>query len=189
MGDMTDFLPLPETIASAELDLIPIPINVLELVRDRRRVELASAFGMPVAETWMEGMEGHAALWIQRKQDPALDHTWLARAIILRNIQTVIGHMGFHFPPDARGMVEIGYTIEPDYRLRGYATAAAQALADAAHAAGATVLRASVSPQNAASLAVIAHLELDEVSMQEDAKDGTELVFEATLPLRKHHSA
>lgn len=180
---MTDFTPLPQVIASRRLDLFVIPLDVLKKVRDRCRNELADTFGMAVATTWMDGMEGRADLWIQRRMDPALDPSWLARAIALRETHTVIGHMGFHLPPDSRGMVEIGYTIEPDYRHQGYAREAALVLASAAAAHGAAILRASVSPENTPSLAVIAHLGLKKVGVQEDEKDGTEVVFEGNLPL------
>ena len=100
---MPYFTSLPELVSSQRLDLIPIPLHVLELVRDRHRDALDEAFCMAVAPTWMDGMEGHAALWLQRKQDTSIDPSWLARAIILRDARIIIGHMGFHFPPDARG--------------------------------------------------------------------------------------
>ncbi len=186
---MPYFTSLPELVSSQRLDLIPIPLHVLELVRDRHRDALDEAFCMAVAPTWMDGMEGHAALWLQRKQDTSIDPSWLARAIILRDARIIIGHMGFHFPPDARGMVEIGYTVEPGYRRMGIAREGAFALAGAAADAGATVLRASVSPRNLASLGVIAKLGLAEAGSQEDEKDGTELVFEASLPLSRSEPA
>jgi ribosomal-protein-alanine N-acetyltransferase len=49
-------------------------------------------------------------------------------AIVERRTETVIGDIGFHGPPDATGMVEVGYSVIPDRRRRGYATEAATAL-------------------------------------------------------------
>ena len=36
----------------------------------------------------------------------------------------VVGRAGFHGPPDAGGMVEVGYAVDPDFRRRGNAIAA-----------------------------------------------------------------
>jgi RimJ/RimL family protein N-acetyltransferase len=41
---------------------------------------------------------------------------------------TVVGSCAFKGPPDAEGVVEIAYGIEPEHEGRGYATEAAQGL-------------------------------------------------------------
>jgi ribosomal-protein-alanine N-acetyltransferase len=50
--------------------------------------------------------------------------------MIERETGTVIGDIGFIGPPDDGGLVEIGYSVIPDRRRRGYATEAAQAMVD-----------------------------------------------------------
>ena len=90
----------------------------------------------------------------------------------------IAGHAGFHAAPDARGMVEIGYTVLEDYRRRGYATATVGFLLREAASRGARVVRASVSPQNEASLSVVRRLGFVQVGQQVDDEDGLELVFE-----------
>ncbi|MGH9888963.1 MAG: GNAT family N-acetyltransferase, partial [bacterium] len=50
---------------------------------------------------------------------------WL---IVERSSDTVVGDVGFHGPPDAMGTVEIGYSIVPSRRARGYATEAPRTL-------------------------------------------------------------
>ncbi len=42
----------------------------------------------------------------------------------------IIGDSGFHGPPDATGIVELGYIFAAAYRRRGYATESARALLD-----------------------------------------------------------
>lgn len=42
--------------------------------------------------------------------------------------RTLIGDIGFHAPPDAKGSVEIGYDILAAYRRQGYAVEACDAL-------------------------------------------------------------
>lgn len=50
--------------------------------------------------------------------------------IIERGSKTVIGDIGFIGPPGEDGTVEIGYSVIPDRRGRGYATEAARVLVD-----------------------------------------------------------
>jgi ribosomal-protein-alanine N-acetyltransferase len=109
--------------------------------------------------------------------DPSAE-PFLVRAIVDDDTDVVVGHAGFHGPPDARGMVEVGYTVLEAHRRRGFATAAVSFLLGEAAARGATVVRASVSPENDGSLAVVRRLEFVEVGRQWDDEDGLELVFE-----------
>jgi RimJ/RimL family protein N-acetyltransferase len=106
---------------------------------------------------------------------------WLGRAIVLTapdGTRRIIGSAGFHAPPGDDGRVEIGYRVEPAYRRQGVATEVARALFDWAHAQGVDRFRASVAPDNVASLAVIARFGFRQVGVQIDDIDGEELVFE-----------
>ncbi|BDO42926.1 GNAT family protein [Cellulomonas sp. NTE-D12] len=95
---------------------------------------------------------------------------------------TAVGRAGFHGPPDARGMVEVGYEVVPWARRRGYARAAMDALlAVARQRADVQVLRATISPQNAASRALVASFGLVEVGEQWDEEDGLETIFEVPV--------
>jgi [ribosomal protein S5]-alanine N-acetyltransferase len=76
-------------------------------------------------------------------------------------------------------MVEVGYTVDPQYRRQGYAKAILTALIERAEADPAVrVVRASISPTNAASLATIAGFGFLEAGEQWDEEDGLELLFE-----------
>lgn len=55
---------------------------------------------------------------------------WGVWILIERSQKVVVGDAGFKGMPDEQGAVEIGYGIHPDFRNRGYAYEAAQALAD-----------------------------------------------------------
>lgn len=103
---------------------------------------------------------------------------WLVRAVYGRPAEAVVGNAGFHGPPNAGDMVEIGYAIVPEYRRRGYARAAVGQLITYAADHGARVVRASVSPDNVASLAVIRAYDFRHVGEQWDEEDGRELIFE-----------
>ena len=61
-----------------------------------------------------------------------------------------------HGPPDGVGMVEIGYSSDPAYRRRRYATAmVAELLRWAAAEPSAVTVRANISPENDRPLATI----------------------------------
>ncbi len=106
---------------------------------------------------------------------------WLLRAMVLRDERIAVGFIGFHAGPDARAMVEIGYEVLPLFRRQGYAREACAAMLVWAARRGVHVVRASVSPDNAASLALIAQQGFVHVGEQLDELDGRELVFEKLL--------
>ncbi|KAM3441648.1 hypothetical protein MY4824_001426 [Beauveria thailandica] len=97
---------------------------------------------------------------------------WVTRLLVV-DAQTdgggaiVVGRAGFHGPPDQRGMVEVGYSIDPAWRRRGHAQAALRIMLDVA--AGDTrvrVVRASIFPGNAASEGVVKRHGFEEVGEQ-----------------------
>jgi GNAT superfamily N-acetyltransferase len=79
--------------------------------------------------------------------------------------------------PDAEGRVEIGYKVQPEYRRQGVATEVVHAMFDWAHDQGVDLFRASVSPDNVPSLAIVRGLGFRQVDVQIDDVDGEELVF------------
>ncbi|MEU9217873.1 GNAT family protein [Streptomyces sp. NPDC048376] len=81
-------------------------------------------------------------------------------------------------------MVEIGYSVAPAFRRQGYARSALiELLRRAAAEPAVTTVRATISPDNVASLATIAGLGFVEVGEQWDEEDGREVVFE--VPARR----
>ncbi|MFD9508265.1 GNAT family N-acetyltransferase [Streptomyces mirabilis] len=103
---------------------------------------------------------------------------WLSKVVIAEPEGTVVGYAGFHGPPDETGMVEIGYSVDPAHRRRGYARAILAALMRRAADARVRTLRVTISPDNAASLATIAGFGFTEVGEQWDEEDGLETIFE-----------
>jgi ribosomal-protein-alanine N-acetyltransferase len=111
--------------------------------------------------------------------DPSIQ-PWLTRVMLPRHgRRQAMGTIGFHGPPNAEQRVEIGYEVLPAHRGQGLATEACRALFDwAAAEHGITRFRASVSPGNAASLAVVRKLGLQRQRVPWDQIDGEEAVFE-----------
>ncbi len=115
----------------------------------------------------------------QLEADPSTQ-PWLLRLIVLRSTGELVGYATFHEPAGDRGWVEIGYSILADHRRRGYAEEAAMAMFAWAAAQGIERFRASVSPANAASLAMVRKMGFSQTGTQWDEVDGEEWVFETT---------
>jgi RimJ/RimL family protein N-acetyltransferase len=118
-------------------------------------------------------------LWEIRLADIARDPAsadWIARAAVADGV--VVGHGGFHGPPDAAGIVEVAYSVDPEHRRKGYAKAMLRALLERADADPAvTAVRASIRPDNAGSRATIAGFGFKKVGEQWDPEDGLEDVY------------
>jgi len=125
-------------------------------------------------------------LWRLRLSQIAADPgsaRWVARAVVAEPDGVVVGHAGFHGPPDQAGMVEVAYSVDPAYRRRGYARAMLrELLRRAAAEPGVRTVRAAISPGNLASLATISGFGFTEIGEQWDEEDGRELIFEIALP-------
>ncbi len=141
--------------------------------------EAAAMLGAALPEDWPAGREQTLRF---RLADLAADSSaqpWLLRAIVLRAERRMIGHVGFHDPPGPERRVEVGYSVYPEYRRQGYALEAVEALftwATTEH--GITRFRASVSPTNVASLALVRKLGFTQTGGRIDEIDGLELVFD-----------
>ncbi|HET6938018.1 MAG TPA: GNAT family protein [Nocardioides sp.] len=107
------------------------------------------------------------------------DLPWVTGVLVDDETGAVVGAAGFHAAPDADGMVEVGYGVDPTFRRRGYARAALMLMIDRARAdPSARVFRVTVSPDNTASLGLVAQLPFVEVGEQWDEEDGLETIFE-----------
>ncbi|AMM21037.1 GNAT family acetyltransferase [Frondihabitans sp. PAMC 28766] len=123
-----------------------------------------------------------AGLWRMRskqiKEHPS-DAAWVTRLIVDPSITVPVGLAGFHGAPDAVGMVELGYRVDPEFRRRGYARHALEILlAVAQRHPDVRTVRATISPDNAASLALINSYGFVENGEQWDEEDGREIIFE-----------
>jgi len=176
---------------------LPSPLPTIELrvlsaeaLRALYRLDLAGA-GRLVGAEMPEFFATQGWLWRWRLHqidaDPSSAH-WFVRAAVAvlpagtgseASTPIVVGHAGFHGPPDDDGRIEIGYTVVPDLRGRGFGHAIVTALlAEAARESAVRTVRASVAPTNAASLALVRRAGFVQVGEQWDDEDGLELVFE-----------
>jgi ribosomal-protein-alanine N-acetyltransferase len=95
------------------------------------------------------------------------------RLIVHTADNTLIGETGFHGSPDGSGTVEVGYSIVPDYRGRGFASEATRALIERAfERPGIRRITAECLDDNVASLKVL------EMGMRHVSPAGETLRFE-----------
>ena len=159
------------------LRLVPLSVATMQALVSGDLAAASAAAGI----TATPYLADHAWLWRVRlpqvaADPPALD--WIARAAVTPEGE-VVGLVGFHGPPDERGMVEVAYGVDPAFRRRGWARALlATALDWATSEPSVTVVRASISPSNEASLATLRPFGFERVGEQWDEEDGLELLFE-----------
>ena len=124
-------------IRTRRLELRPAGVAELEAELTGRQA-LERRLGVAVAAGWPPELYDEAAtrwtLDIVRKAGG--ETSWAMYYIVAPEAAMTIGVCGFKGPPDIEGTVEIGYSVMPEYRRRGYAT----------EAAGALVLRAFAEP-------------------------------------------
>ncbi|WP_080240055.1 GNAT family N-acetyltransferase [Spirosoma rigui] len=155
-----------------------IPAPALEALIDRDLERASQQVGIslsPFFTTDEAIRRWHMRLDQARQDERALD--WIAQVVTHHN--RVIGHAGFHGPPDETGMVEVAYTVEPALRGRGYAKVMLAGLLERARQEPAVrTVRATIRPDNTASLATIRPFPFAHKGEQWDDVDGLELIFE-----------
>jgi RimJ/RimL family protein N-acetyltransferase len=165
-------------IVSTRLVLASLSPEVIECLLSGDRA--SSRLGFIPHDAWPEEQDEHflKLRLSQMREDPSAQQ-WLVRVMLSRDpARTMIGHIGFHGPP-VEGAAELGYTVFPEYRRRGYAREAARALMDWAHREHAVDrFIVSISPENAPSLALAADMRFKRTGEQMDEIDGLEYVFE-----------
>jgi RimJ/RimL family protein N-acetyltransferase len=161
-----------------QIELVRLKVAALEALVGGELDAASAAAGVRLPPCFLDD----AWLWRiwldQATEDPGCLH-WIARAAVDVATGDVVGHVGFHGPPDERGMVEVAYSVDPARRRQGYARALLRtALAWATAEPEVLVVRASISPDNEASLATIRPFGFEPVGEQWDDEDGLELLFE-----------
>lgn len=171
------------SIPTSRLELAPLDPAVITALLDGA----AESIGLSAPDGWPDA---HDAGFLrsrreQQEADPSRAQ-WVRGVVVAADtpVRVLAGHAGFHGPPGVNGpgtagALEVGYTISTAHCGRGYATEDVAAfIAWAAHVHDVRHFYASVAPDNAPSLAVIARLGFTRCGEQWDDEDGLELVFE-----------
>jgi RimJ/RimL family protein N-acetyltransferase len=174
-----------EPITSVRLELPLLTLAQLDRIADGDIATVAEEIGVVLSPEWLEDVRWLAGLRAKQLRERPQDRPWLLRPIIRREPglpREAIGYLNFHAAPDRHGMAEVGYTLMPSARGKGYAIEAVRAAFDwATREHGVRRFRASVAPDNERSLNLICKLGFVRTGEQWDERDGLELVFELEL--------
>ena len=148
-------------LVTSRLELVPATIELLDAELESVAA-LASLLGARVPEGWPPGEYDRPAIEYFRDRlaespDAAGSYSWYALTRPEAGMpQTAVGAGGFHGPPDADGVVEIGYSVLPVFEGRGYATEIVRALVQEAFASGRVKrIIARTTTANAGSIQVL----------------------------------
>ncbi|MFD0360212.1 GNAT family N-acetyltransferase [Nocardia sp. GCM10030253] len=162
------------------VELVALGLQTLRALADGDAADAARVSGLPITGYLIEA--DHRRMWALRYEQVQADSAvaaWATGVVYDPLLGVCVGCAGYHGPADRRGMVEVGYAIDPVFRRRGYARAALVELLDrAAREPAVRVVRASVSPDNQPSLALIGQYGFVRVGNQFDLVDGLEFVYE-----------
>ena len=166
--------------AAPAVAIVQLDAETLAALADGDLARAGATSPVPLTE-WLASEECRSTWRIRAAQvvDTPDDAAWVTGVLWDDERGRAVGKAGFHAAPDADGMVEVGYAVDPADRRRGYARAALEAMIARARAHPAVrTLRATVSPDNAASLGLIGQYPFAENGEQWDEEDGLEIIYE-----------
>lgn len=151
------------------MDTLPIITPSLKLVPRSRKELLA----------WVETLPPEVRVeispdWLARLHDEQSADPWTLGFSIVRLADAAsVGQCGFKGPPNADGLVEIAYGIDPPHQGRGYATEAATAMTTyALRSAQVRRVIAHTLPEQSASTRVLAKSGYRNIGEVVDPEDG-----------------
>lgn len=173
-----------DIIQSPRLDLIALSPDFLRASLNEDLKTASQLINLDIPRQWLDAKWLMEMRLAKMRENAALE-PWLLRAVGLRETKTMIGFIGFHtmpgpeyLTPYAPGSVEFGYTIFEEYRGKGYASEAAQALMDwATREHDVKNFVVSISPTNEPSLRIAQKFGFRKVGSFTDPEDGVEDVF------------
>ena len=120
------------TLTTARLDLVAASMQHADATIEGSTA-IASLMQVIVPPSWPpELLDADALQYFRDKlAADASQSAWWFYFVLRRSAKgtrTLIGSAGFKGPPDADGLVEIGYGMLPEFHLQGYASEASNAL-------------------------------------------------------------
>src|SRR5260370_1830799 len=171
------------SIRTERLDLVPFdPIAIRRLIEgDRWAAEGALVRLLPDEFPHRDEIEGCLPIQLHRMEQSPKRRAWMARLMVAKT-EGVVGHCGFHGPPEIIGRAEIGYTVFTPYRGKGFAREAAAGLVRWAFEQGEKTVFATVSPANPPSLPIVPALAFQQIAPPEDQSYGPHPLFTLEQP-------
>lgn len=174
-------------LLSPRLRLVALDPRFLQWCMAAHHQCAADWLGCDLPAEWVENW----TLMALRHRDLTLNPAyapWGLRAIITRDSGEMIGHIGFHTPPDPAYLrdlgttgIEVGYEIYPAMRRQGYASEALHSMLSFAAAQGVSHAILSISPDNLPSTRLAMRHGFSLFGEQMDDEDGLELIYRLAL--------
>jgi len=165
-----------------------LPDSAIHALAEGNLTSASTAAGIALPRYFVTAQDRRT--WLRRSRQLVEDPPcagWITRIVVDLDRDLVVGRAGYHGPPDQRGMVEVGYAVDPPHRRRGYARAALVSLLNrAATEPAVSVVRATISPSNEASRSLVLQYGFCEVGEQWDDEDGLETIFEVPADAGPH---
>lgn len=163
-----------------QIEILQLPPAALHALAAGDLPSAVRASGLPLTHFFVDASD--SGVWRRRSrqivEDPSCE-PWITGVIWDAELRIPVGRAGYHGPPDAAGMVEIGYSVDMTHRRQGYARAALEALLDrAAREPDVVTVRATIRPDNSPSSSLVLQYGFVEVGEQWDDEDGLETIYE-----------
>lgn len=159
-----------------DVELVPATVELLQALHTDPAA-FGTIIGSPVPQRWPQFPESIEFTIAKLRENPG-DHAWWMHFFLIDG--ALIGSGGFVGPP-VDGVVEFGYEIAPEFRGRGWGTAAARAMVDKAQAAGVAMVIAHTLAEENPSNALLRRLGFCFAGEVSDPEEGT--VWRWELPL------
>jgi RimJ/RimL family protein N-acetyltransferase len=167
------------TIVTDRLRLVSFLAGSIEALIDRDVDRARSLQGLDITEEFLESLENDfLSIQLDGVRARPSEGGWFVRAVVRAEDAAVIGHCGFHGPPEVVGRAEIGYNILQPYRGNSFATEVARGLVEWANQQGSKVVFAVALATNHASIRVLERSGFHQTGARIHEVDGEEYVFE-----------
>jgi [ribosomal protein S5]-alanine N-acetyltransferase len=162
-----------EILRTERLTLVALTPELARVALEDR-AKLGRMLAARVPETWPGADFARMLPRLAQSVEAASPGAEPTRLIVHTADGVLIGETGFHGPPDGSETVEVGYSIAPEYRGRGFAFEATRALIDRAFdRPGIRRIVAACLDDNLASIKV-----LEKLGMRRTGSAGETLRFE-----------
>lgn len=168
-------------IPTPRFELVSMSIRFMQLLVARDFAGAEAEIGATAPVDMADELDDYLRARIADPPVDAEELPWLGRAIILTEpdgTRQIVGSCGFHAPPGPDGLVEVGCTVESTHRRQGVGTEILRSLFDWARAQGVVRFRASILPDNVASIAMVRVLGFHKIGVEIDDVDGEVIIFE-----------
>ena len=165
-----------------QVRLVAATVPLLNALNDDHAL-FSELLGSPVPNGWPEFPEAIGFTLEQLQHASDADRPWTMQFFLDDANGLLVGSGGFTAPPQER-TVEIGYEVAPEFRGRGFGSAAARALVERAVASGEVDhVIAHTLPGPNASTGVLVSLDFEHVGDQEDPEVGVIWEWRWTRPV------